>query len=90
MELVNLQILTERTKISDKSFYRYRKLGLLQEGVHYFTLSYNKVLYNLDLILDWIANRQNPEAHERAIQNFLATLPSSQLPTKKAGKAARR
>lgn len=46
-----------------------------------------KILYNLPLINDWIATGGG-EAHQRAIENYLASLPSNQIPPK-TGKTPR-
>jgi hypothetical protein len=62
-----------------------RKTGIFKRGIHYSTLpGSNRLLWNLDLIVDLIANSDDPDAHQRAIEAFLASLPSSQSPKKLA------
>jgi hypothetical protein len=51
---------------------------VLREGIHWIRQSSRHTLYNVPLLRDFIANRANPEAHERAIAAYLASLPSSQ------------
>jgi hypothetical protein len=49
----------------------------LVEGVHWIRPSARKVLFNAALLEDFLINRGNPEAHDRAIAAYLASLPSS-------------
>ena len=54
-------------------------------GVHYFRRGRGPtapILYNRELILDWLVNQGAPEAHQRAIENFRRSLPSSQKRTR--------
>jgi hypothetical protein len=51
----------------------------LQEGIYWFrTPGSNKILYNLSLIRDWLANGDCP-AHQKAVKRYLASLPSSDV-----------
>jgi hypothetical protein len=66
-------------RVSDEFLRKKRYSGELIEGVHYIRFgSLNGILYNRPLIIDWMINRRNPEIHQRAIDNFQASLPSSQ------------
>ncbi len=47
------------------------------EGVHYHREG-RRVTYNLSLIRDWQVNKQDPRAHQRAIEKWCKTLPSTQ------------
>jgi hypothetical protein len=49
----------------------------LQEGIHWRRHGLRKVTYNINLLQDWAANQDSPEAHQRAIDAYLASLPSS-------------
>lgn len=71
-----LRTITDRTSLSASAIYRLRKCGHWQEGIHYSVLSPKKIVYNAELIMDWITNRAQPQIHERAVQTFLASLPS--------------
>lgn len=49
----------------------------LTEGIYWFrTPGSMKILYNLDLIRDWLVNGDCP-AHAKAVKRYLASLPSS-------------
>lgn len=37
------------------------------EGIHYFRLLGGECRYNPEMVKDWLENRSNPQAHERAI-----------------------
>jgi hypothetical protein len=36
------------------------------------------LLYNREMILDWLVNQDAPETHQTAIENFRRSLPSGQ------------
>jgi hypothetical protein len=93
MNLLTAKPLALTLHVSISSLARWRRTKQLEEGVHYFKTSPTSILYNVELIYDWLANKHQPELHERAIENFLAALPSSQpkpdrKPNKKAAKTA--
>jgi hypothetical protein len=51
----------------------------LPRGIYFFTLpGSNRVLYNLDLIRDFLVNGDCP-AHQKSVQRWLASLPSSDV-----------
>jgi hypothetical protein len=52
--------------------------GRWREGLHYVTDEVGDRLYNLTLISDWVANLNDPIAHQRACELYLASLPSNQ------------
>ncbi|MBR8831894.1 MAG: hypothetical protein N5P05_002609 [Chroococcopsis gigantea SAG 12.99] len=70
-------------KLSGTTLKRYRLQGLLVEGIHWVRLNSRCIRYNLDLIQDWLHNRHDPVAHQRAIEIYQASLLSNQ---KKTGK----
>lgn len=76
---------TETAKLIGRSPHtlrRYRERGDWQEGIHYSKLSQNSIVYNKRLILDWVANRNNPIAHQRTIEQFLTEISANgQNPT---------
>jgi hypothetical protein len=92
MKLLPAQKMAFTIGMSPSTIARWRKAGLLELGIHYFQINPTNILYHVELIQDWIANKHQPELHERAIENFLASLPSSQpkpkRPNKKAAKTA--
>ncbi len=47
------------------------------EGIYWHRIGNSvRVLYNLNLIRDWLANGDSP-AHQKAVEKYLASLPSS-------------
>jgi hypothetical protein len=57
------------------------------EGVHYFKRGKGltaPILFNRELILDWLANQSSPQAHQVAMENFRRSLPSGQKRNRKA------
>jgi hypothetical protein len=69
--------------------YKKSKVGDLikrqvwQEGLHYVTDDAGDRLFNLDLIADWVANLGDSQAHQRACEMYLASLPSNQTTGRK-------
>ena len=57
--------------IKPRTLKEWRSKGLLQRNVHYYKPSTKSVLYHRALLLDFIANIERPEEHERAIEQFL-------------------
>jgi hypothetical protein len=51
--------------------------GVWKEGLHFVTDQCGERLYNLDLLQDWVANLNDPIAHQRACELYYASLPSS-------------
>lgn len=51
--------------------------GVWREGLHFVTDPSGDRLYNLTLISDWVANINDPTAHQRACELYLASLPSN-------------
>ena len=52
--------------------YRLIKKELI-EGIHwvYTNPSRRKILYNSELLFDWVANRTYPERHQRTLEAYL-------------------
>ena len=65
-------------KLSGTTLKLYRLQGLLIEGIHWVRLNSRCIRYNLDLIQDWLHNRHDPVAHQRAIEVYLSNLMSNQ------------
>ncbi|MEO0375351.1 MAG: hypothetical protein AAF329_12155 [Cyanobacteria bacterium P01_A01_bin.17] len=57
---------------------KYRLQGLLVEGIHWVRVNSRCIRYNLELIQDWLHNRHDPAAHQRAIEIYQASLLSNQ------------
>lgn len=58
--------------------YRLQPNSTLIEGIHYHIWNSRTIRYNPTLIADWGIHRNNPVAHQRAIDEYLATLPVNQ------------
>ena len=52
--------------------------AVLIPGAHWTRLTGKKVLFNSELMSDFFATQNNPKAHEKAIDDYLRSLPSSQ------------
>ena len=63
--------------ISVHTLKTYRKEHW-QRGIHFQHLNSRTIRYHKNLLLDWLANRFYPEAHQRAIELYLASLLSNQ------------
>lgn len=70
--------LCNATGLSNSTFKKYRLQGAWIEGIHWQRVNSRCVLYNLSLILDWLANRSQPEHHQKAIDFYVRSLPSNQ------------
>jgi hypothetical protein len=62
--------------VCDRTLERYRK-NHWHEGIHYVK-PVQKILYNRPLIEDWMVNRHDWRAHDRAIEAFQDSLLSNQ------------
>lgn len=65
---------------------KFRAKGLLREGIHWIRINSRSVRYNKGLLVDWIVNRDDPQAHERAIEMFFMNLPSNQKTARRKSK----
>ncbi|MBD1845680.1 hypothetical protein H6F89_20170 [Cyanobacteria bacterium FACHB-63] len=70
--------------LSGETMRRYRVQGEWIEGVHWVRINCRCVRYNLELLQDWLHNRNNPIAHRRAIEAYQASLLSHQKTAKKS------
>ncbi|BAZ12358.1 hypothetical protein NIES4071_41880 [Calothrix sp. NIES-4071] len=75
---VNKQKASELTGLSTETLKRYRLKGKLEKGIHWVEINSRVVKYNISLVLDWVQNhRDNPQEHIKAIEHYLASLPSN-------------
>jgi hypothetical protein len=81
---------TRITGLSQEELNDHRRSGRLKQGIHWTAMNSRNFKYNVQLLLDWMTNQHAPELHETAIQNFLASLPSSQPPVKSSLKSSSR
>jgi Putative excisionase (DUF1233) len=82
---VTAKEITAITAIAPSTLRRLRQTEWV-EGAHFCVLGYSSIIYNAELIRDWIANKHQPELHEQAIQSYLSNLPSQKRPGKKPGR----
>jgi len=81
-QLVSKRVIKTELGIS-ASTLKYWRLGhdgqlpKLTEGVHWLRVGPRKILYNLELLRDFLHNQDNPAAHQRAINAYLESLASS-------------
>ncbi len=68
--------------------YRLQPDSTLIEGVHYHAWNQRVIRYNPTLLADWARNRNNPKAHQKTIEAYLASLPANQ-PKKRGRRAGR-
>lgn len=83
---VGKRVASQQTGLSGDTLKKYRRIGKLIKGIHWIALNSRTVRYNLPLLMDWLQNEFEPAAHQRAIDAYLAALPSNQ-PKKKGRKA---
>ena len=62
--------------ISTHTLKIYRQQYLI-EGIHFLRLNSRCIRYHKELLRDWYANFSNPQAHQRGIENYLASLLSN-------------
>jgi tRNA(His) 5'-end guanylyltransferase len=79
---VSKQQASQFLTLSGETMRRYRVQGEWIEGVHWVRVNCRCVRYNLDLLEDWLHNRSNPSAHQRAIAAYQASLLSHQKTVK--------
>jgi hypothetical protein len=81
----------EATKIlgiSQSTLKKMRLTAQLVEGIHWNRYSSRCVRYNVELLKDWAATRIDSGQHERAISNYLGSLPSNQPQPRSRGRKA--
>ncbi|AFZ01419.1 helix-turn-helix transcriptional regulator [Calothrix sp. PCC 6303] len=77
-QLATKQQASEILNMSFSTLKKYRLDGTWIEGTHWVKLNSRCIRYNLELIQDWLHNRQDPIAHYRAIDLYHAGLASNQ------------
>ncbi len=86
-EFIDKHAAAQLLKCHPASIARYRqdpKIGWI-EGVHFARPNGQKVLYNRELLQDWLANRHDPIAHLTAVENYQASLLCNQKRKRRAG-----
>ena len=70
-KFLNSKKTSEMLGISRTTLKRWRLSGQLIEGVHYHLNGARSILFNVELLTDWIENRNSPEAHNKVIEAYL-------------------
>lgn len=70
----NKRVLAQNLGCSHHTVKSLRQRGDLIEEIHYIRENSRTIRYNLELCLNWLANRHNPGAHQKAIDQYLASL----------------
>ncbi|PSB05736.1 hypothetical protein C7B76_30910 [filamentous cyanobacterium CCP2] len=78
IQFVKKREISKLTGLSGATLKKYRLSGLLSEDIHWIRINSKLILYNAPLILDWLQNFNDPQAHQRAIEAYLTTLLSNQ------------
>ncbi|WP_435023298.1 hypothetical protein [Nostoc sp. CALU 1950] len=77
----NKHVLAQRLGYSPHTLKAIRQRGDWLEGIHYIRPNGNSrvIRYNLEICLNWLANQNNPNAHQRAIERYLMSLEGEKL-----------
>jgi CHAD domain-containing protein len=67
---VNKHQASECLSLSGSTLKKYRLNGEWIEGIHWVRINSRCVRYNLELLKDWLHNRDNPKAHIWAIEVY--------------------
>ncbi len=74
-----LRYTIEATGLSFDKLTQLRKDDILPERIYWVKVPGSPhILWNVPLVIDWLVNGSDSPAHQKAIENFLASLPSSQ------------
>jgi transposase len=73
-KLISIREVAFLLGVTPKTIYEYKKSW--QEGIHYFPQARGD-RFNAELIQDWQRNRANPNAHQRAIDNWVLRQPEN-------------
>jgi hypothetical protein len=87
MQLVETKELCDRLLRSSAWLRKWKALGKFKEGIHYSkTGKTAPILWRVDLVMDRIVNWNDDLTHQRAIDNFVASLPSNQRKSPKTSR----
>ncbi len=79
MLFCNENVLAQQLGYSPNTIKTIRQRGDWIEEIHYVRQNSRTIRYNLDLCLNWLANRHNPKAHQEEILRYLASLEGGKL-----------
>ncbi|MHC5826996.1 MAG: hypothetical protein ACYT04_66790 [Nostoc sp.] len=70
----NKYFLAQHIGYSSHTLKAIRQRGEWIEGIHYVRENSRTIRYNLEICLNWLANKHNPDAHKETIARYLANL----------------
>lgn len=70
----NKHFLAQKIGYSSHTLKSIRQRGEWIEGIHYVRENSRTIRYNLELCLNWLANKHNPDAHQKEIVRYLTSL----------------
>ncbi|WP_460192726.1 hypothetical protein [Thermosynechococcus sp. FA-CM-4201] len=73
IDLLNCREAASLAGLSRETLKKYRREKKLIEGVHYFRINQRKILYNAELLVDFLVNR-DIQAHLRKCEKFLKAI----------------
>ncbi len=77
-QFVGRKQISECLNLGSTTLRKYRVDGVWIEGIHWVRVNSRCVRYNIELLQDWFHNRNDPAAHQRAIDAYQIKLPSNQ------------
>ncbi|MEO0373029.1 MAG: hypothetical protein AAF329_00090 [Cyanobacteria bacterium P01_A01_bin.17] len=83
---VDKHVMAEAIGLSHHTLKRYRLEGLWAEDIHWIRINSRCIRYNLELIQDWVSNRNDPKLHLKAIELYLGGLACRQGKPSRSGK----
>jgi hypothetical protein len=77
--LITTPQIPDQLGVSVATLKRWKRLGLLTQGIHYHKVAASKamIFWNRDLLRDYIANGGDSPSHRRACESYTKSLPSS-------------
>lgn len=60
---VEASVIQEKLGLSNKTLQALRRERAIIQGIHYSEINAHLIVYNLPLMIDWVANRNDPDAH---------------------------
>lgn len=76
--LVDKHEVVKLTGYSNSTLKRYKITGKLQKNINWISINSRSVRYNIVLVIDWFANINDPQSHQKAIDNYLLSMASNQ------------
>lgn len=72
---VSKRHLARSLMLSGETLKNYRQQGDWLEGIHWVRINSRCIRHNLELIQDWLYDRQDPISHQQAIERAISIQP---------------